>query len=180
MITELTPNVISTEIENLCQKIAPSQTPVFLDIQVDTGTVVLDCFGDVQRKIEKDGGTSQYGWQIWEIPRIMVEGEFHVVWVSPEGNLVNITPNSSNMPRILFLPDNNRKYMGMPIDNIRHPLAEDPLIEDFIKCAKRMFLEDSLGKLPYTLSEIPSSDEYLALMEKKIEIMQELARKYGH
>lgn len=97
-----TPKNISPEIEKLCGEIVPSQVPVFLDIETETDMVPLDCFVNIQKKKEKDGGSIQYGWKIWEWSKIMIEAEFHAVWVSPQNHFVDITPEHGDISRILF------------------------------------------------------------------------------
>ena len=66
--------------------------------------VMLDCFVNVSRYAERFGGSIQYGWLIWEWPTIMIEAEFHAVWVTPQGALKDITPNPFGMGQVLFLP----------------------------------------------------------------------------
>ena len=91
----------------------------------------LECFENVQNYIGLNGGSIKFGWRVWEWAGIMIEAEFHSVWISPLKNLVDITP--ADEKRILFLPDNNRTYEGVTINNIRAPLLNDPLVSEFIK-----------------------------------------------
>ncbi len=173
-----TPKFISPEIKDFCKKIASSQTPVFLDIQTDTSVELLDCFGNVQKKIEKEGGTVQYGWRIWECPRIMIEAEFHAVWLSPQNHFVDITPTQFDTNKILFLPDKIRKYEGKQINNIKHPLTDDPLVKEFIEVSEKIFQEMNRGELAYTHGKILASNELLALTREKAEIMKKVYLKF--
>ena len=75
-------------------------------------------------KVEKNGGGFQYGWQIWEWPDVMIEAEFHAVWNSPQGILIDITPKQIDTHKILFLPDANRTYEGKQVNNFRQPLRQ--------------------------------------------------------
>lgn len=66
----------------------------------------------------------------------MVEAEFHAVWVSPEGQYVDITPKPHGEATILFVPDARRTYTGVAIDNVRLPLRDDLLVRHFIKASE--------------------------------------------
>ena len=44
----------------------------------------------MKRKIEKDGGKSVLGWQIWQ--NRLSEAEFHAVWKDLNENLIDIAP----------------------------------------------------------------------------------------
>lgn len=52
------------------------------------------------------------------------------------------------------MPDKVRKYQGKQIDNIRHPLTDNPLIEEYIEICEKMFQETNRGELAYTHGEI--------------------------
>ena len=43
--------------------------------------------------------------KIWRWPGRYFEAEHHAVWRTPQGALVDVTPQTGNPPRILFLPD---------------------------------------------------------------------------
>lgn len=42
--------------------------------------------------------------------------------------MVDITPKPQSETRILFVPDERRRYDGTTIDNVRRPLRDDQLI----------------------------------------------------
>jgi hypothetical protein len=85
---------------------------------------MLDCFNIVARKVARDGGTIQHGWSIGEWPTIMLEAEFHGVWVSASGELIDLTPQADPPDRILFLPDPNRKFEGRSSAKPPHAFAQ--------------------------------------------------------
>ena len=133
-----TPNDISNSVKQLCKKLPDEQAPVFLDLEPEFDAIVADCFFNVERKIARDGGSVQYGWCIWSEESILIEGEFHAVWKSPKGELVDITPKIDGELKILFVPDNKTSYAKEPIDNVRVPLSEDPQILEMIAMNERM------------------------------------------
>lgn len=68
------------------------------------------CHFNVWVQWERCGGEVQPGWIISEVPEAgFIEAQFHAVWRSPEGLLVDITPRSDSEPLVLFVPDPRRK-----------------------------------------------------------------------
>jgi hypothetical protein len=109
------------------------------------GMSPLECFPNVDRQISREGGHLVCGWTVWEWPRVLVEAEFHGVWKSPAGELVDITPKHGGDDQILFLPDPSRHYDGADVDNVRRPLRSDAMIRDFISTAEAIFQLQSGG-----------------------------------
>lgn len=67
------------------------------------------CHFNVWVQTIHNGGNVQPGWLLWEDPRIgFCEAEFHAVWVSPEGRLVDVTPRRDQEKRVMFVPDPTR------------------------------------------------------------------------
>lgn len=66
----------------------------------------------------------------------MVEAEFHAVWLSPEGQMIDITPKPHGETQILFVPDDRLGYSGVTVDNKRMPLRDDQLIRHFIAASE--------------------------------------------
>ncbi len=132
-IIHTTPKKITKEIEQLCQQLDPSQEACFVPVKPPPYCRLLDCFFNVPEKIKRDGGQMQIGWTIWEMQNVLVEAEFHAVWKSPDGHLVDITPKQDGENIILFHPDSKRCYNREPVDNIRYPLQDHPAIHEFIK-----------------------------------------------
>ena len=123
-----TPLTINANVLRLREKIGITTEPVFVPVSLTDGNKIDDCFPNVKRKIANDGGSIQHGWMIWEWPGQLVEGEFHAVWVAPDGNYVDITPKPDGERRILFIPDPDRVYEDDYVDTIRLPLTDDPAI----------------------------------------------------
>src|SRR5687768_5682713 len=88
------------------------------------------CFPIVERKVREENGEVVYGWRIWK-HIFMIEAEFHSVWRSPEGELIDITPNGFH--EIIFVPDKRHSYLGKQIDNIRLNITQNRLVDDYIE-----------------------------------------------
>lgn len=131
-----TPSEITRAVRRLAEKIAPGSQAAYLTVRPEAEAIVNECFPNVEAKMARAGGRMLCGWQLWEWPHVLVEAEFHAVWVSSEGEMVDITPKPQGETRILFVPDQRRRYDGIVVDNVRMPLRDDQLISDFIQVAE--------------------------------------------
>jgi hypothetical protein len=139
------PVSITTQILGFCHLTNPDAEPAYITVTPEIGCRPLDCFGCVRQRVERDGGRVQFGWSIWEWPRVAVQFEHHAVYEPSDGPpWYDITPaNTTEVRRRLFLPDNNAPYdygvQGSTQDNKRFALSDDPLIQEFFAAsAKRV------------------------------------------
>lgn len=63
------------------------------------------CHLNVMHAVRTGGGERVFGWLVWELPGRLVDAEFHVVWRTPGGELVDLTPRADGEPEVLFVPD---------------------------------------------------------------------------
>ena len=136
----VTPAVLSQPLIALCQEIVPgSSSPVYVDVRPLQGAPSKECFPIVEDYIRTHSGRSVFGWSLWEMPTLFVEAEFHAVWQSPDGNLLDISPKPKPSERILFLPDPAREYKGRQVNNVRRPLRQDPVVIGFLESCDNEF-----------------------------------------
>ncbi|EGB16492.1 SEC-C motif domain protein [Pseudodesulfovibrio mercurii] len=128
---EIVPPNITEEVKDFCSEISTGPL-VYLSIQKEKYSLLDECFPNVQKKIEQDGGNILYGWKIWMIPNLFIEAEFHSIWESEQGDWIDITPNRSGENKILFLHDKNNGYNDKQVNNIRKNLSNNRLIDDYI------------------------------------------------
>jgi len=95
--------------------------PVNVPVETDPDSIALDCFGNVERRIERAGGGRRYGWTIWTHGNVMIEGEFHAVWIAPDGALLDVTPHDGEA-EILFVPDKSIRWKTHAPRNRRRAL----------------------------------------------------------
>ena len=131
-----TPPAISRNVRRLIERVVPGATGEYLTVQPALSAVANECFPNVQAKIRNAGGRMLCGWQIWEWPHVLIEAEFHAVWVSSHGELVDITPKQHEEARILFVPNPKLAYSGLVRDNVRMAVRDDQLVHDFISVAE--------------------------------------------
>jgi hypothetical protein len=133
MIYLTTPAPINESTELLIKRLPAPGKPVFLDLRAEPFAQIAECYGNVATKIAKDGGDVQHGWCVWVHEGRLIEGEFHAIWVSPQGELVDITPKRDGEERILFIPDKETVYDNKHIDNVRVALTDDAEVKGLIR-----------------------------------------------
>lgn len=139
------PSEINGYVEMLMDKLNAEFEAEFVPVVPALFSKEEQCFNNVAEKVKRDGGSSHYGWAVWQSD-IICEGERHAVWESPEGNLVDITPRDS-LSQILFISDNNLDYRGQLIDNVRINITSNKIVDDYIfllECVELLFTYGNL------------------------------------
>lgn len=175
----VTPAELSQPLIALCQLIGPSSTrPVYVDARPLPDMPSKECFPIVEQYIQTHGGSSVFGWSFWELPTLFIEAEFHAVWQSPEGALLDIAPKVEPTERILFLSDPARRYEGRQVNNVRMALRQDPAVIGFLKtCDEEYeFLNrgERAGQHELSLAET-EFDEYQRIQMVKAQFQFQMA-----
>ena len=110
-----TPLTVTGEVRAFCRQIS-NGTAQYLPY-TDYGLAAGYCHYNVAFLCEKFGGSVLFGWMIW-IMKTTYRGikidcqdaEFHSVWQTATGELIDPTPRSDGEATILFLPDTKRQY----------------------------------------------------------------------
>lgn len=139
------PELIDENVLEFCHRLSPGQSPSWVPVRPDSATNLLQCFPNVEKRISERGGEIVYGWEISEIVQIHLEARFHAVWRSPEGNLIDVTPEEFSQPRILFLIDPLREYTGTMVPNERFALGPVKMVRKYWQATDR--LEKKLSAL---------------------------------
>jgi hypothetical protein len=67
----------------------------------ESGCQVADCHANVQKKVHFHGGRAVWGWHFTlnsaDPNQGRVDAVFHAVWEAPQGDLINITPQSQRV-----------------------------------------------------------------------------------
>ncbi len=87
------------------------------------------CHINVWVKYLKAQGMPVFGWMLAQNKTLNItQAQFHCVWKSPSGELIDITPRPDSAERVMFIPDPNRQVLltgheGQPalisFDNVR-------------------------------------------------------------
>jgi hypothetical protein len=117
---------ITKGIQKLARQIDSKSETKQVPVQPGEDCSPGSCFDNVRAVVRRRGGSTQLGWCMREQTGVYVEGEFHAVWRSPEGFLIDVTPRADGLTTILFLPDTNASYQGEDVAPRRLMLHEKP------------------------------------------------------
>lgn len=141
-----TPNQVDIRVTSLIRKLSISGQPIFVSIKPDSESLPDNCFENVRKKMIREHGRRILGWQIWEFPYTL-EAEFHAIWCSPNDQLIDITPKTIPVDKILFIEDSKLEYQGRQVDNVRLNLTENRLVDDLIELKKAKYrIENEAGR----------------------------------
>ena len=102
--------------------------PTILKVEKEKGFKVDDCFPNVLKKVKKDGGSAQYGWQIWE-SKHYIEAEFHCVWKDKRNAFRDFTPKSGGDKQIMFIPIDNKKWEMEVVPSKRISICDNEIVD---------------------------------------------------
>lgn len=179
MKRETTPAKITDKIMELCSRIVPDVKPEYVSVKIQEWSRARECFPNVKRMIQEQGGQQVNGWAIWQWANILAEAEAHSVWRSPEGKLADITPHDNGETEILFLPDAGMVYSGLSMGNVRLAITDSPLAAELVDLGNRID-EVMCSYRPGT--EVPLSElrsRLLPLKERREAIVGMLNQKVG-
>jgi hypothetical protein len=132
-----TPSKITRGILAFCSEIDSTSSPIFVPVEPVDDVRFNYCLTDVPLYSQKNGGNTQFGWIIWECPKVFLEAEFHTCWLNPENKLIDITPKPNNENQILFLPDSQRIYEHKAVANRRKALIDNEFTRLWLKCEQK-------------------------------------------
>lgn len=132
-----TPIKITSDILRLCSEIDSTTTPLFVQVAPVAGVRYGYCLTDVPLFAEKNGENIQFGWIIWECPRVALEAEFHTCLINPGNGLIDIVPKPDNEKTILFLPDSQRVYEHKPVSSKHKALIDNDYTRRWLMTARK-------------------------------------------
>jgi hypothetical protein len=121
----------------LCERVSPGHVPIHIDIAPLPGCQIDDCYPNVSDKVDTEGGSSVFGWAIYEWPRIWHEFQFHAVWRDPNGILRDVTPRADREKVVLFLPS-DLSYTGEAVSTRRFSCSETPKVRRILSIQKEI------------------------------------------
>lgn len=103
---------------------------IIVPVEPDVNAKERMCFINVKIKTEVNGGKVVYGWRIND-GDLILEAEFHAVWETPNGILIDITPHEKKLSEIKFVKDpNGREWTGYFINSVRINKTENTIVDD--------------------------------------------------
>ena len=134
--------------------------PIYVDIVPDIDAIIGECFLNVINKVDTANGEAVFGWKFAEYS-FMIEAQFHAVWKTHDGNLVDVTPGDDpKVKQILFVIDHTRTFDGKRTDNFRFNTTNNELVDDIIEIEKARFkLTDNAKEVDATGRVMFNEDE---------------------
>jgi hypothetical protein len=104
----------------------PGSTIHIVPIEADKEAVPRSCYTNVERMIEKFGGSTVEGWEIMGKPGHHLALIHHAIWRKPDGSLLDPTPGS-DQSEIVFatLAPGDPSFQGGIIAKRFIPLSDD-------------------------------------------------------
>lgn len=103
-VTETTPKEIGPAVLEFSGTLG-GDPPVIVPVTEDPLGRYGWCNDGVRLKVAAEGGEPVHGWTIWEWAPALLTAEFHCVWRSPAGELLDITPKPRREQTIVFVKD---------------------------------------------------------------------------
>lgn len=100
---------LNEDVVRFCKNIS-NEAPILLPYtDQQAGYMAGNCHINVFHMIKQYGGSIVFGWIVWAGGPPKLEGEFHAVYQSPDGQLIDVTPRVDRESHIVFLSDPSRK-----------------------------------------------------------------------
>lgn len=155
------PGTDEATVRAFASEVVPGAVPLTVFCVPMPGAYECDCFATVEQQIARAGGSQVLGWAIW-CASPLIEAEFHAVWQSPSGVWFDLTPRPFEVEWITFVSDLSARYDGSQVDNVRKSLVDDPLADEYIALMRRRFEILNEGDLAGQHGAITLSGERLA------------------
>jgi hypothetical protein len=154
-----TPQKDSPLVLEACRTVVAEPQPVHVPVRLEPYSGPDDCHGNAAKKVQRDGGQIRFGWVVWEVPDWEIRLEFHSVWQSPQGHLVDVSPPVHGGRVVLFLPDPIRVYEGRSISSVHYPYSASPLCREYVEvCGRINRLLLPPGQPPIRAHEVPQAE----------------------
>lgn len=137
-----------------------------------------ECFHVVKQHIAINGGRQVFGWSIWEWSGVYLEAEFHSVWETPDGILIDVTPKQIHCDAIIFLHDPKKQYEGCQVNNVRKPLVDSLTVRKFIEANNQIFNALNKGAAKYK-NEVAMTPELARAYRRRERLYCQLVEKFG-
>lgn len=180
----LVPEQDANSVATIMSVLRIGTKPIRLRVEPVAGGVVNECFDNVRKAVEQGAGFATYGWKLSEtLPGVMIEAEFHAVWIDAHGAMHEVSPQAelldgSTHEETLFVPDPSKLDDGRQVDNLRIALKRDPLIQKFIKNAKRRYKYLNAGSLSDYYGEVSMTPELAEITRVSSDLQQQIWAKY--
>lgn len=164
-----TPQAITPQIENFCNRIIDGGTPVRVNVGQTVAGSFNNCYPAVDRIVAENGGSRVDGWMIWELAGMFLQSEHHAVWNN--GNeLIDITEKQHGETSIIFLPDPTHYDTERLVMNHMEPLSDDLYVRRYVEATMEHTRWKVENMTPHVEMTAPRSQMILL---RKIEMIEQ-------
>lgn len=138
-----TPLAVTRGVRHACATVSPGTAPFFVNVAPLPWAEPLQCFQNVHRQIQQQGGQAVNGYLIAEFPRVLAELQLHALWIDDAGRPIDITPRNpaDYIPREterLFLPLPSSHEPDRPATNRQFVLSHARSVREFVDARNRL------------------------------------------
>lgn len=157
---ESTPAALDRDVDKLAAHLK-TDLPIYVDVVPLTGAEHGWCWQNVAKIAKSQGGRAVYGWTIWQRPRLFVTAEYHAVWETPHGHMIDVTPKTDGEETIAFSADRScpadfdfsRRPNNQRLRTYSPPEVDVPSIMQKRGSAGRVFARKNAAKRGMTIEE---------------------------
>ena len=112
----ITPDIEAPHVRDFSERLCDSPL-YYIRVNPPGGSEENRCERNVLAVVRKFGGKAIYGWHVSEWPGVYISGRHHVVWRSPDGQMIDATPHGMGFHHIAFIDDaRNEKFPSTVIE----------------------------------------------------------------
>jgi hypothetical protein len=167
---------VTIRAREICRLIRPDVDPQIIPYVKTRGTICGECFQNVRTHVKKHGGEVIDGWLVWETPPLIVEAEFHSVWLRPDGVLIDITqPLTFGKSTTFLVAEPGDAYEDRNKPGYFLPYDDNEICNRFCEISKRVH------QLTYPPGELQTdryamTKELMRLTQEKVELIQRVVQ----
>jgi hypothetical protein len=169
----ITPDIEAPHVRDFSEHLCASPL-YYIPVNPPGGSEENWCERNVLAVVRKFGGEAIYGWHVSEWPGVYISGRHHVVWRSPDGQMIDATPHGMGFHHIAFIDDARVSDGFCKSPTVVHGLADDPLIDDVLETARCLEV-DLMRSEPHVEQPTPEPQ----LLSRLQALLEQLVARYG-
>lgn len=175
----IVPNNRKAYVLSFCRSVVLGIKPIYVEHSPLRGKPLKECFSIVPEHIISNGGKQKFGWAVFELNKIWLEAEFHVVWETEKGELFDLTPREISLSKILFIPDAKRNYEGVQVKSIFRSISKKPSVKKFIALSAEYYRALNEGDLANVQSGYVVCPKAAAIENEMDEVMNQIIAEHS-
>jgi hypothetical protein len=131
----ITPDIEAPHVRDFSARLCDS--PIYyIPVNPPIGAEENWCERNVLEVVRKFGGEAVYGWHVSEWPGIYISGRHHVVWRSPDGQMIDATPHGMGFHHVAFIDDARVADEFCKVPSVDHCLVADEDVAEWLEMGR--------------------------------------------